>query len=116
MLMLSRAFGSVGSLQEGWKLFIGIGEQSAVTAREDLFSLWSLGFIGFSHLHGFYKCVVDTLGVLNDFVRQVVVMRRDSGRTGPLMIFMGSTSGFLMHWTYLTNSLNKWWSVVGLLG
>ena len=30
-------------------------------------------------LHGFYKCVFDTLSLLNDFVRQVVVVRRDSG-------------------------------------
>ena len=30
-------------------------------------------------LHGFYKWMFDALGLLNDFVKQVVVTRRDSG-------------------------------------
>ena len=42
-------------------------------------SLWSdlflapLGLVGSPDLHGFYKWVFDSLDVLNDFTRQVVV-------------------------------------------
>ena len=32
-----------------------------------------------SDLHGFYKWVFDSLGLLNDFLKQVVVSRRDIG-------------------------------------
>ena len=37
LLMLSGAFGTMGSLLVGLKLFKGIGVRSAVTARVDLF-------------------------------------------------------------------------------
>ena len=30
-------------------------------------------------LHGFYKWVFDSLGLLNDFLKQVVIARRDIG-------------------------------------
>ena len=36
-------------------------------------------------LHGFYKWVFDSLGMLNDFVKQVVIDRRDSGLRGVLL-------------------------------
>ena len=35
--------------------------------------------------------------------------------TGSTMIFMGSTSVFLMHWTFLTTPLNDGCSIVGIL-
>ena len=40
-------------------------------------ALWNLGFIGSSRdLHGFYNRDLDYLGLLNEFVRQVVTSRR----------------------------------------
>ena len=39
----------------------------------------ALGTLDSSDLHGFYKWVFDALGVFNDFVRQVVNTRKDSG-------------------------------------
>ena len=38
-----------------------------------------------SRLRGFHKWVSDSLGLLNDFVQQVVVARRDSGLRGGLL-------------------------------
>ena len=76
---IRRALGSMGYLQVGGKLFIGIGVRSAVRARVDRCALWSLGFIRVLLTCGFKKSVFDTLEDLNYFVKQVVVMRRDSG-------------------------------------
>ena len=80
LLMLSGVFCSMGSLPVGLRLL-----RSAVLARVDLFSTWSLGVIGFlsplplpPDLHGLYKWVFDAPGLLEDFVQQVVEVRRDS--------------------------------------
>ena len=42
-----------------------------------LFILWDTGIP--PDLHGFYRWVFDSLGLLNDFLRQVVVSRGDVG-------------------------------------
>ena len=44
------------------------------------FLLFILGIVGFLQIFmAFYKWVFDSLGLLNDFLKQVVVSRRDVG-------------------------------------
>ena len=51
-----------------------------VMVRVVLFPHFIPGMIGFLlDLHGFFKWVFDSLEVLNGFLRQVVVSRRDDG-------------------------------------
>ena len=78
--MFSRVFVSTASLRTGGMRCIGIGVLSDDRVHAGLCTPWSLGCTGFlPDVHGFYKWVFDALGVLDDFVRQVVVARKGSG-------------------------------------
>ena len=68
----------MGSLRLVCTLFRGIGVLCVVRALVGLFDLEP--WVGWAppDLHGFYKWVFDALGLLNDFVKQVVIDRRDA--------------------------------------
>ena len=68
-----------GSLSLGGMLFQGIGELYVVMVRGPLSSLHPWDEWIPPDLHGFFKWVFDSLEVLNGFLRQVVVSRRDDG-------------------------------------
>ena len=78
--MFSRVFGVRVLLSLGGMLFWVIGRLYVVMVRVVLsppFVPWDKWIP--PDLHGFYKWVFDSLGLLNDFLRQVVVSRRDIG-------------------------------------
>ena len=80
-LMCLRVLGIMGFTQSRWDVFLGvIGVPYVVMVLVVLFPLFIPGMVGFFRISmGFYKWVFDSLEVLNGFLKQVVVSRRDIG-------------------------------------
>ena len=92
-LLFRRRLKSVADALKGikpaWFYYGQIGCSFSVLGRGlSSGSLWAgslpgaLGTLDLPYLHGFYKWVFAALGVLNNFVMQVVVTRRDAGLRG----------------------------------